>query len=255
MNGFPINTPIEVSFPNSAALTGNTRYQLQYKALFGTEGYTQGMYSYSACYNSTDYSPEVGCHLFYNANGRFMFLPLEIHATPEQYLYITETEPTTDNPSTPTDEPTPGGDETGTTTDTTNQSGSSEANESVNSASESLTSIMASAPKTTSYIENIVYRNRYLTLAKSTDDTSTSSSGGNTSNTSNSTENDAETRETIDKLSQITPLSTASIDTPTSGQVEKEVIFPWWFLILIVICDALFIWLFWPRRQKPSQNS
>ncbi len=34
------------------------------------------------------------------------------------------------------------------------------------------------------------------------------------------------------------------------GDCEQGSTFPWWFIVLVLACDALIMWFFWPKREK-----
>lgn len=89
---FPTDEEFEilVNNPNND-LTRNITRKIHFRAF----GYARNNiinnsdhYDYSACYNSPDYSPEIGCHLFYDENHRFFYLPYEVLPTDDYYIYI-----------------------------------------------------------------------------------------------------------------------------------------------------------------------
>lgn len=49
------------------------------------------------------------------------------------------------------------------------------------------------------------------------------------------------------------PSATATDLPRLGGDCERGSTFPWWFIVLVLACDALIMWFFWPKREKSSK--
>lgn len=149
---FPTDEEFEITTDNPEDfLINNTTRKIHFRAF----GYARNniinnadSYDYSTCYNSPDYSPEVGCHLFYDENYRFFYLPYEVLPTEFHYTYINSDENTESSTADPNNDSTSTGSisDSGTNTEqnltseldpNTDSSTGSETNSSTGSATSS----------------------------------------------------------------------------------------------------------------------
>lgn len=281
---FPPNQEVEISAPN-AQLELNTTGSLAYSMINEPMG-GSGSMNYSSCLSSPYYQPGMECRLvFSKTNGLSSYQPFSLgtdnpgdNSTDEPGNNPTD-EPDdpidvpTDDPSSPTDLPdepsipdVPNGpndnpiDVPSNPIDNLDNS----AIDSDNSASGATDDIISNfgndttlpdtgepashtEPSVASSVEtaNISSAASFnvptvaVTQAKLEPSSTTSEKQANTS----FAESKSEFKTTNDDGAVTLPRAGAECN-------QEKTIFPWWFIILVVVCDALLMWLFWPNRQK-----
>lgn len=139
---FPTDEEFEITTDNpNDFLINNTTRKIHFRAF----GYARNniidnadSYDYSACYNSPDYSPEIGCHLFYDERYRFFYLPYEILPTEFHYTYV-NSDSTSPDPASNTEDPINNDLTDNPTDEPTNPSGTDLSDEPINPATDSRT--------------------------------------------------------------------------------------------------------------------
>ncbi len=59
---------------------------------------------------------------------------------------------------------------------------------------------------------------------------------------------------TTDTMTDVLQPSQTATDLPRlGGNCEQGSTFPWWFIMLVLACDAVIMWFFWPKREKSQK--
>ncbi len=59
-----------------------------------------------------------------------------------------------------------------------------------------------------------------------------------------------------DATADVSQPSQTATDLPRlGGNCEQGSTFPWWFIMLVLACDAVIMWFFWPKREKTQKNT
>ena len=255
---FPTDEEFEITTENPEDfLINNTTRKIHFRAF----GYARNniinnadYYDYGACYNSPDYSPEVGCHLFYDERYHFFYLPYEILPTDDYYTYVN------------TDSIAGNGDTTGSSTDnngsatTTGDDGSSSATDdngagSSAGGSDTSTTDEPGADNSGASGSSVAAGD---TVVNSNTNTNTDIDTDTNTDTSNANDSKASTLSTSEKAS-IVNIKTESI-TPNTGEAtntenHSAVEFPWWLGAVFVLGAVALGWLFWPNRKNSLKKS
>ena len=71
---------------------------------------------------------------------------------------------------------------------------------------------------------------------------------------STTTDASSQSDATIDAIADVSQPSQTATDLPRlGGNCEQGSTFPWWFIMLVLACDAVIMWFFWPKREKSQK--
>lgn len=240
--GFPSNQVFSLPV-DSAKLAANTRGHL----LANTYGYSfynaaTGI-NYASCLESPHYISGESCDLMFSAENGSRYFPHNLAVQTS----TTPGDQATDggNQSDPTQTPDPS--QTPDPTQSSDSLSDVEPNpgQSSNTASESKAHSDAAPASAQVAVANDDAQDAFQepdSLAKISD-TPSNNPGSADIKTTNDTPQ---------------PLA-ESVELPVTGSLqdkcEREVIFPWWLILLLLIGDAVILWLFWPKNRKKIEKN
>lgn len=246
--GFPSNQVFALPI-NNTSLSSNTRGHL----LANTYGYdfynaSTGI-NYSSCLNSPDYISGESCDLMFSAGQGSRYFP---HNLVNRISTTTEVDTQSDLSQDGSSGEQP-----------SEASSSSPSSLSIVSTSESKASSTQPGEATTH--KAMATSDNVTTPAVSSASISTATNDQTSTTVDSTTEPNQQSDGTLEITSSAAesnntqPLA-ESIDLPKTGDLrgkcEREIIFPWWLLILLMIGDAIIMWFFWPKnRKKVEKNS
>ena len=231
-NWFTPNVEREYTITNSN-LSDNTVRRFYYSLLEENGGRTNGVKDYSSCFDA-DYHEGMECRYMYGEDGSSRYFPFE---------------PVSNNPEPNVD----GKSETASNSDDYAESISSTLDEQTakTAKKESSKSIVNKDNKAKEKEAIIASQSEKITVSKpvilQTDQKNSEQHDGQPTE-SGSINTSANTSENNDEVTQ--PLGISDIELPKTGGCEREIIFPWWFIILVLICDFLLMWFFWPKKSE-----
>ncbi len=216
---FPPNREVEISAPG-ADFISDSLHTLYYTAWFES-GNFNNFAEYSSCFEA-GYAPgqNLECRLRIKEDGSFIYLPYSLdEPEPEP-----TPEPTSDPSEDSADEPENPGKTTASDADSTTSESAAE------------TKTIVETQEITNYVPMIVAAE---TSGSSKDE---KSANGPASQNAESDMNEANPA----------PLAAEKYTPPYAG-CEKEYVFPWWFILLVLAADAVIMWIFWPKNQKSQK--
>ncbi len=222
----PFYTEVEFAAPGlSAASSMRPEILLFYRTVSNVSYVLQ--FNIQSCLTSPDYQPGMECRAVFGASRTF-YLPFAVETGPEPEPEIetevetkTETELEPEESESPESEPElePETSETEPEQPTTEPNTEASDNPSASEIAENTEVERAST-------------NQPVLAASTTTTNATDETGAN-----DATATPLHTNNTAD-LPQL------------GGNCEQGSTFPWWFIILVVACDAVIMWFFWPKREK-----
>lgn len=204
-------------------LNDNTAQRFYYSLLESNGGRTNGVKDYHSCFKDTDYEPGMECRYLFGSDGvsrYFPFYPATVSALVEN-----NTTPTSD--ANEKDDVKPLSD----SNSTKNQTAPTQA---TNQAA------ISTQEPTSSKVDSQVATATKPVIVKS-DSTEAQPQTATAQTISLTTSYDS---------TKTSKPSTPGVTLPKSGSCEKETIFPWWFIILVLLCDAIIMWFFWPKKSE-----
>lgn len=248
--GFPSNQVFSLPV-DSAKLAANTRGHL----LANTYGYSfynaaTGI-NYASCLESPHYVSGESCDLMFSAENGSRYFP---HNLATQTPTTTDVDQTAEgsNQGEPTQTPDPS-----QTSDPTQSPDSPSDGEPNPGQSANPTSVSESSSESGHHPNDPTVSAQVAVAtgdARSTFQESDSLAKISDASTENSGSVDAKSANDASE-----PLA-ESVELPVTGSLqdkcEREVVFPWWLILLLLIGDAVILWLFWPKnRKKVEKNS
>ncbi|MBR3157365.1 hypothetical protein IKF20_03020 [Candidatus Saccharibacteria bacterium] len=226
-------------------LNDNTARMFYYSLLESNGGRTNGIKDYRSCFKDTDYEPGMECRYLFGSDGVSRYFPFNPESTATPTANTTEPSPevTNDavetNSDTKVDSPTNSSKEKITVKDspTTNKKATDQAT----------ASVLSVVSKPVIVDSNKTPKTNQISPKTAEPATSNSSQSAAISSSQPSTTQDTPT---ADNAGNDAISSAPAIELPKSGGCEKETIFPWWFIILVTICDAIIMWFFWPKKSE-----
>ncbi len=264
----PFYTEVEFDAPGlSAASSMRPEILLFYRTVSNVSYVLQ--FNIQSCLTSPDYQPGMECRAVFGASRTF-YLPFAVETGPESESETeTEVETKTETELEPEESESPESEpelesETSetepespvaepTTEPNTEESDNSSASEiaentEVERAAETTTTTdaetMQSTPPSTAssttqvaalQTDALVSTNQPVLAANTT--------------TTNTTDEADETDANDATATSLHANNTADLPQ-LGGNCERGSTFPWWFIILVVACDAVIMWFFWPKREK-----
>ena len=233
-------------------IKNNTRGMFYYSLKEDNGGRTNGIKDYRSCFDA-DYQEGMECRFMYGEDGSsryFPFLTTEPEESTSPSTSETNNEPSNEPSNatpTPTTEDSAGSTDVGKiSTDDTD----SKTNAKTEKTTEAIVKTVVSTNETNPLLATskpvIIQVDKKTGQAKS-QNTGTINSSTNSTSTEKSTDSTGSDKST----EKTEPLaSTSSVELPKSGKCEREIIFPWWFIILVAVCDAIIMCFFWPKKSE-----
>ncbi|MBR2725447.1 hypothetical protein IKE97_02300 [Candidatus Saccharibacteria bacterium] len=236
-----------------SGLGNNTVQMLYYSLLESNGGRTNGVKDYRSCFEGTDYEPGMECRYLFGSDGISRYFPF----TPEVSSPDNTTTENASNGSTETSDT----DETNSEADSENHAPNSNTSETENNDKKTSNNNQTSASTLSVATKPVIVdtnnaktstsQNSTKNIKTSQKNTKTAQNQKVTTSATNSApsspiQTTSSTANTTDGSNSSTP----SITLPKSGSCEKEVIFPWWFIILVAVCDVVIMWFFWPKKVQ-----
>ena len=254
---FPSEKEVMISAPG-ADLPNNETRKIIFWLHMGSPSFFNNS-DYSTCYE-TGYQPGMECRMLFTEDGGYIYLPYSTEEVSDPDVKSDDqtedqtddqTEGKTEDKTEDTETTTDPGDSDKDESDTETDAGTDKENDQIQDdqtqtdqqiVENNITNVTV-AP---SVIRETVFRDRYITIFKTVEEQ------GNKQEEDSSKKPDQtiqpESNKTQDSLS-----SSTSVDLPESGKYEKETIFPWWFIIVLAVVDAIIMWFFWPKREKSQK--
>lgn len=221
---FTPNVEREYSVAGSG-ISNNTVQMFYYSLLEANGGRTNGVKDYRSCFDNTDYQQGIECRYLFGSDGVSRYFPFSIATTG-----------TLDNADVPTINDTP------ITTNSQPAIEESDKKSSKNNVKASQNKNLAVTPKKPVIIEVSSSGNRpSQTNSTKNSETANTDTAGDLKDTTSSSNG---------SVVKNAASSTPNVTLPKSGSCEKETIFPWWFIIMVAICDAIIMWFFWPKKSE-----
>ena len=231
---FPSEKEVMISAPG-ADLSNNETRKIIFWLHMGSASFFNNS-DYSTCYEA-GYQSGMECRMMFTEAGGYIYLPYSKEETSDPDV----------KPDGKIEDQTEGKtDDTGDKTNEENEQAQDDQNQIDQQAVENNVTNVTATP---SVIRETVYRDRYITIFKTVEEQGDKQEEGASSQKPDQTIQ-PESSKTQDSLS-----SSTSVDLPESGKVEKETIFPWWFVIVLAVVDALIMWFFWPKHKKSQKTS
>ncbi len=223
---FPSEKEVMISAPG-ADLSNNETRRIIFWLHMGSSSFFNNS-DYSTCYEA-GYQSGMECRMLFTEDGEYIYLPYSTEEISDSGIKPDDqTEDQTDNQI---------DDQADVKTEDIETTGQ-----------QIVENNITNVTVTPSAIRETVFRDHYITVFKTVEEQ------GNKQEEDSSQKPD----QTIQPKSSKTqdPLSSStSVDLPESGKYEKETIFPWWFIIVLAVVDALIMWFFWPKHKKTQKSS
>lgn len=263
--GFPVNEVFALPI-NHTNLSSNTRGHL-FANTYGHSFYNASTgINYASCLNSPDYISGESCDLMFSAEHGSRYFPHNLVKKPssteeDDHGNETLTPDSTSNSDSETQPSVlPSNEETNS-----NQSSDQKPESNTNSEKASISKVVTDSDNTKkgsqSQTDSSPQAQILARVGSSQVELSSVSSDSQIvadNNWHNNTEEAGfvEAKSTNDTAE---PLAESAVELPAAGglgdKCKKEIIFPWWFILLILIADALILWLFWPKNRKKAQEN
>ena len=232
-------------------LADNSVRMFYYSLLESNGGRTNGVKDYRSCFKDTDYESGMECRYLFGSDGVSRYFPFnpESTTTPTGSTTEADRDETNDateaDSSTKTDTPASSDTEVDTPANTGKEEGT--AKESSNKNNQASASVLSVVTKPVIVDTGKKTRTNQKVTKTTGQTTSNSDQTAETSAVqSSSPQTDVTATDTTDNAISSTP----AVELPKSGGCEKETIFPWWFIILVMVCDAIIMWFFWPKKSE-----
>ncbi len=222
----PFYTEVEFDAPGlSAASSMRPEILLFYRTVSNVSYVLQ--FNIQSCLTSPDYQPGMECRAVFGASRTF-YLPFAVETGPEP-------EPETET-------------EVETKTETELEPEESESPESESELEPETPETEPEQPTTEPNTE----ASDNSSASEIAENTEVERASTNQPVLAASTTTTNATDETDANDATATPLhANNTADLPQlGGNCEQGSTFPWWFIILVVACDAVIMWFFWPKREK-----
>ena len=230
----------------SSNLNDNSAQMFYYSLLESNGGRTNGVKDYRSCFKDTDYEPGMECRYLFGSDGVSRYFPFNPEPTTTSTDSVIEpnsnetNDVTETNPGTKADDtPASTSKEESTTKESSNKKEANQASASVLSVVTKPVIVDTDKAKTTKTNQKD---------AKTTEQTTPNSD--QTAEVSDVQSSSPQTTATTTDATNDATSSTPTVSLPKSGGCEKETIFPWWFIILVMVCDAIIMWFFWPKKSE-----